>query len=699
MKSNLFLSPMISFSRTALLQITTILGLMASVGLPLSAVATTNGHGETRSLVEVEGHSNCATLKGARAGIEMRNRMSLSASAMNRGGDTYDIHHYHFNLALTNTSTAIAGDVMFRSTVTSPVMDTFWFELRSLMNIDSVQINGTRYLPSALSRLNDVVRVPLLSNLDAGMQVTCRVFYQGTPPSGGFFSGVSSAVSPTWGVNVTWTLSEPFSAPDWFPCKQDLWDKIDSVFFDGTSVAPNKVASTGLLIGVDTLTNNRRKYKWRSRIPMAFYLMAFSVTDYIEHLSWAHPTALANDSVLIQHWIYNANNSSGTSCLNFNRTALNSTGAMIENFSDLFILYPFHTEKYGHMMAPLGGGMEHQTMSTMGSFGMDLIAHELAHQWFGDMVTCATWNDIWLNEGWASYGEYLHRQYVVSQTSASDWMNSTHNSARSSTTGSVYVPASGVTNVNRIFSSSLTYKKGAAVLHMLRNEIGDDSLFFPAVREYLQAKRHSVATTDEFRQIMEQRTSVPLQNFFQDWIYGEGHPTYNIQWNWRDSVLWLQMSQTVTAPAATPVFRNKLPLGLITSGPGQAPTLIQVEPALGLQRIRIPRQVANVTLDPSNAILKGTTSSISRLATLGVGLEELNVMNFNPYPNPVQGILQVDLNSAAELLLTDISGRQMNIFHGHEGQNQLDLNLPSGTYFLQALFPTGLRVSRRIVIP
>ena len=684
------------FFNTTMRQITAALWFAALAFVPHKAMASMEFR-ESRLIVEAEDH-DCATLKGARAGIEMRNRMSLRASAINRGGDTYDIHHYHFNLSLTNTSTAIAGDVMFLSTVTSPVMDTFWFELRSFMNIDSVQINGIRYLPSTLSRLNDVVRVPLLSNLDAGMQVTCRVFYHGTPPSGGFFSGVSSAASQTWGVNVTWTLSEPFSAPDWFPCKQDLWDKIDSIFFDGTSVSPNKVASTGLLIGVDTLTSNRRKYKWRSRIPMAFYLMAFSVADYTEHLSWAHPTALANDSVLIQHWIYNANNSSGNSCLNFNRNALNSTGAMIENFSDLFVLYPFHTEKYGHMMAPLGGGMEHQTMSTMGSFGMDLIAHELAHQWFGDMVTCANWNDIWLNEGWASYCEYLHRQYLVSQTSASDWMNSTHNSARSATTGSVYVPASGITNVNRIFSSSLTYKKGAAVLHMLRNEIGDDSLFFPAVREYLQAKRHSVATTDEFRQIMEQRTALPLQNFFQDWVYGEGHPTYNIEWNWRDSVLWLQMSQTVTAPSATPVFRNKLPLGLITSGPGQAPSVIQVEPALGLQRIRVPRQVANVTLDPSNAILKGTSSSISRLATLGVGLEGLNIQSFNPYPNPGHGTLKVDLISSADLLLTDLSGRHIKIYHGHEGKNQFDLNVPAGTYLLEAIFSSGSRAIQRIVI-
>ena len=115
--------------------------------------------------------------------------------------------------------------------------------------------------------------------------------------------------------------------------------------------------------------------------------------------------------------------------------------------------------------------------------------------------------------------------------------------------------ASGVSNVNRIFSSSLTYKKGAAVLHMLRNEIDNDSLFFGGVRQYLNAKRHSVATTDEFRQIMEQYTGAPLADFFQDWVYGEGHPTYDVRWNWRDSVLWVQTSQTTSAPTVTPVSR------------------------------------------------------------------------------------------------------------------------------------------------
>jgi aminopeptidase N len=639
----------------------------------------------------------CAALKERQAGFRRLNQAAQRSSALNRGADTYDIHHYHFNLDVTNTSTTVGGDVMFKSVVTSPVMDTFWFELRDFMTVDSVRLNNTTYLPASLSRLNHVVRIPLVSNLDAGMAVTCRVYYRGTPPSSGFFSGITSAQSPTWGVNVTWTLSEPFSAPDWFPCKQDLADKIDSVFFDGTSVAPNKVASTGLLVGVDTLSGNRMKFKWRSRYPMAFYLMAFAVTNYTEHLSWAYPAAMGGDSLLIQHWIYNANNSSGTSCLNFNRTALNSTGPMIENFSNLFVLYPFSNEKYGHMMAPLGGGMEHQTMSTMGSFGMDLIAHELAHQWFGDMVTCATWNDIWLNEGWASYGEYLHRQYVISQASASDWMTNTHNSARSATTGSVYVPASGVTNVNRIFSSSLTYKKGAAVLHMLRNEIDNDSLFFGGVRQYLNTKRHSVATTDEFRQIMEQYTGAPLADFFQDWVYGEGHPTYDVRWNWRDSVLWVQTSQTTSAPTVTPVFRNQLPLGLVTSGPGQAPTLIQIEPALGLQRIWIPRQVVSMSLDPNNAILKGTASSITRLSTLGAGLEEDTGQDWlQCYPNPSQGPLNVHLALASNLVLRDMTGKLVWQGQGEEGWNRLDAVTAPGTYLLEAVSINGTRLIRRV---
>ncbi|MEY3157523.1 MAG: hypothetical protein RLZZ121_576 [Bacteroidota bacterium] len=643
------------------------------------------------------GDHGCAALKERQAGFQVLNQAAQRSSALNRGADTYDIHHYHFNLEVTNTSTTIAGDVMFKSVVTSPVMDTFWFELRDFMTVDSVRLNNTTYLPASLSRLNHVVRIPLASNLDAGMAVTCRVYYRGTPPSSGFFSGITSAQSQTWGVNVTWTLSEPFSAPDWFPCKQDLADKIDSVFFDGTSVSPNKVASTGLLVGVDTLSGNRMKYKWRSRYPMAFYLMAFAVTNYTEHLSWAYPAAMGGDSLLVQHWIYNANNSSGTSCLNFNRNALNSTGPMIENFSNLFVLYPFSNEKYGHMMAPLGGGMEHQTMSTMGSFGMDLIAHELAHQWFGDMVTCATWNDIWLNEGWASYGEYLHRQYVISQTSASDWMTNTHNSARSATTGSVYVPASGITNVNRIFSSQLSYKKGAAVLHMLRNEIDNDSLFFGGVRQYLNAKRHSVATTDEFRQIMEQYTGTPLVDFFQDWVYGEGHPTYDVRWNWRDSVLWVQTSQTTSAPTVTPVFRNQLPLGLVTSGPGQAPSLIQIEPALGLQRIWIPRQVVSMSLDPNNAILKGTASTITRLSTLGAGLEEDPGQDWlQCYPNPSQGPLNVYLALASKLALRDMTGKLVWQGQGEEGWNRLDAVTAPGTYLLEAVSINGTRLIRRV---
>jgi len=222
-------------------------------------------------------------------------------------------------------------------------------------------------------------------------------------------------------------------------------------------------------------------------------------------------------------------------------------------------------------------------------------------------------------------------------------------------------------------------------------------LFFGGARQYLNAKRHSVSTTDEFRQIMEQVSGVPLSAFFQDWVYGEGHPTYDVRWNWRDSVLWVQTSQTTSAPTVTPVFRNKVPLGLVTSGPGQAPSLIQIEPAQGLQRIWIPRQVVSMSLDPNNTILKGTASSITRLSSLGAGLEEDPGQDWlQCYPNPGQGSLKVHLALPSTLLLRDMTGKVVWQGPGEEGWNRLDAVTAPGTYLLEAVSISGTRLIRRV---
>jgi len=640
-------------------------------------------------VAQTEHEHDCAYTKSQFA--ESRMQASQRTSAM-RGGDLYDIHFYDITLEVSNTATTVLGNVFIEGTVISAGMDTFWFELKDNMAIDSVYVNGIKR--NTIIRQNNVVLVPLPTTLPQQETVNTRIWYGGTAQQAGFFSGLSTGFSNTWGVNVSWTLSEPFSAPDWLPCKQDLWDKIDSINFNGIAANPNKVGSLGLLTNTVSLPGNKTRYEWKTRYPTAFYLIAFAVTNYAEYLSYAKPAQLAGDSILIQHWVYNATNNSNVAAINFYKNQLDATNDMMDVFCDLFGLYPFWEEKYGHMQAAMGGGMEHQTMSTMGGFGQDLTAHELIHQWFGDYVTCATWSDIWLNEGFASYGEYLFRQYGVSQASADSWMTSAHNSARQPT-GSVYVPAGS--SVNRIFSGSLTYKKGGSVMHMLRWEMEDDSTFFKGLNDYLVAKADDVSTTDELRQILETSSGLTLQPFFEDWVYGEGFPTYNVRWNQIDSTVFVELNQT-TSSAVTALFRNKVPVRLIIGGTTQ---ILRVDPTLGINRFQVVGNVTTAQLDPTNIILKGTASSISKNTNLGVSVADLEQLSFKLYPNPTADFVVVETSlDRFELRILDIQGRELQRVQSESSKMMLaTATLQPGIYLVQLMDTSG-KVSKieRLVV-
>jgi aminopeptidase N len=622
---------------------------------------------------QTEHEHDCAYTKSQFAESRMNANQRISAA---RGGDQYDIHFYDITLEVSNTATSVNGNVFIEGTVISAGMDTFWFELKDNLTIDSVYVNGIKR--NTIIRQNNVVLVPLPATIPQQETVNTRIWYGGVAQQAGFFSGLSTGFSNTWGVNVSWTLSEPFSAPDWLPCKQDLWDKIDSINFNGIATNPNKVGSLGLLTSIVPMAGNKTRFEWKTRYPTAFYLIAFAVTNYAEYISYAKPAALAGDSILIQHWVYNATNSSNVSAVNFYKNQLDATNDMMDVFSDLFGLYPFWEEKYGHMQSAMGGGMEHQTMSTMGGFGQDLTAHELLHQWFGDYITCATWSDIWLNEGFASYGEYLYRQFGVSQSSADSWMTSAHNSARQPT-GSVYVPAGS--SVNRIFSGNLTYKKGGSVLHMLRWEMESDSLFFKGINDYLVAKANDVSTTDELRQILETSSGLTLQPFFEDWVYGEGFPTYNVRWNQIDSTVFVEVNQTTSSPV-TPLFRNKVPVRLVIGGTTRT---LRVDPTQGVNRFQVSGNVTAAQLDPSNIILKGTTSSISRNTNLGLSVADLELLSFKLYPNPAADFAVVETTlEQFELRLMDIQGRELQRLHSEAGKMTLPTtSLQPGIYLVQ----------------
>jgi aminopeptidase N len=588
--------------------------------------------------------------------------------------ERYDVKYYKLDLALENNSAAVAGSVWMRVKVGSQPLDSLAFELyqapagsaagTATMLIDNVVV-GDMPSPGVLRKGNDATAA-LPQVAAAGSVLDVRIYYHGTAPSGnsaaignGFNTRSTVRVNNvTYPYNVTWSLSEPFAAHEWFPCKQVLTDKADSSDVWVTTTLPNKVGSNGILERTVPLPDNKVRYEWKSRHPIAYYLISVAVAPYVEYVTYARPAGSVR--VPIVNYIYNQE------VLNFYQTEINRTGPFIENYSALCGTYPFADEKYGHSMAPIGGGMEHQTMTTQDSFSFTLTAHELFHQWFGDNVTCASWTDIWLNESFASYGEYLSLQAFAS-SSARSWMDDAHSRAQTQydAVQRVYVPRLGgsvrvpdTTNVSRIFDYSLTYKKGAAVVHMLRYLLHDDTKFFRALRTYQTTFSGRTARTSDLQRIFEAEAGQPLDYFFRQWYEGEGFPSFSVRWNQVGNQLVLSTTETASMPTVTPFFDTELDYKLTFSdGSTRIERLRQNQP---ITRMVVPvaGTVASIELDPDQWLLNGA-SVISRDEQLLAISGARTQLTLSLAPNPTADELLVynipTRNSTAEVV--DATGR------------------------------------------
>ena len=446
----------------------------------------------------------------------------------------YDVHHYLLDIAMERTSTDVAGSVEIHVTTVAAVLDTFLFELHDDLVISDILLNGATSQP--FTHIGSAVIVPC--SFVAGDQFYMKVFYSGTPPDAASSAFGAAAVtndfSPTWGNQVTWTLTQPFSAYEWFPCKQSLNDKADSVWVFVTTSNENKAGSQGVLTNITDMGGGLDRYEWKSNYPVDYYLISIAIAEYVEYTIFANPTGAAGP-IPIQNFIYN-----NPSCLPYFTTEINNTVDFVEHFSDLYGLYPFELEKYGHCMAPIGGGMEHQTMTTQGYFDDWLTAHELGHQWFGDHVTCGSWADIWVNEGFASYSEELMLEEFYPGDEATS-MQDRHDDVMSAPNGAVWCEDS--LNPARIFDSRLTYNKGAAIIHTMRFLMDDDADFFQTLKDYQSAFSFENAKGDDVKDIAEAVTSLDFDPFFNEWYYGEGFPTYGIEYVKIGDSLFVQLEQ------------------------------------------------------------------------------------------------------------------------------------------------------------
>ena len=419
----------------------------------------------------------------------------------------YDIYYYDLKMDVRLSSKTIAGENTVYCTVLADKLDEVHLDLSNSLSVTKVTFQGknVRY-----KHKDDILIIFLNETLPQGRKFDFTVFYEGTPGHSFHFQYIDE-------LPLIWTLSEPYGSKEWWPCKNLPYDKADSMDFSITVPANMIAVSNGVLISVDTLENDRLTYHWKERYPIVSYLVSIAIHPYKVITYYYHYNE--NDSMPVTNYIFPGR-------FDANSPKYKVTTSMLEAFSSLFGQYPFIKEKYGHAEFTWGGGMEHQTVTSLIGPYEYLIAHELAHQWWGDMITCKDFHHIWLNEGFATYSEALWAEHKGGSYS----LHTVMRNKRYLGEGSVYVE--DISEEGRIFSGALSYNKASWVLHMLRHVTGD-SVFFKILKEYGDSDlKYGVATTEDFKRICEDVSGMDLTAFFDQWIYGNFHPVYLYDWNY-----------------------------------------------------------------------------------------------------------------------------------------------------------------------
>ncbi len=538
------------------------------------------------------GGDGCSLCRHAAVPASYSEFVPFELPALFQDPQATDVQHYDLTLEVIPSTRTLIGSCVMTVQVVQPTLSSFRFRLRDNFTLTGVWLDGR---PISFVRESiTTVRAEFDRTYFQNEVFQLRVDYQGIPVSRGW--GSIEFTTRASGAVIVATLSQPWFAYTWWPAKDENTDKATLTF---TLIVPNTMfaVANGLLQSVEDLPNNRRRFRYRHNYPIAPYLVAFAATNY-NH--WSRTFTYGGHTMPVDFYIYPESDTPT------NRAAWERCIPMLRVFSDLYGIYPFIEERYGIYQFQFSGGMEHQTMSGQGGFGESLTAHELAHQWWGNMVTCATWHDIWLNEGFATYSEALWLEFRNGSSDLVALRNAMLSRRPTSLDGSVY--RYNISDINQIFSSNFSYRKGAWVLHGLRWVLGTEQ-FFEALARYRNRFAYSHATTADFQQVVEEVWGDSMDWFFQPWVYGIGAPSY--AWGWTTTVVngkpYLLLSVRQTQPSNYGLYT--MPLGIrATIGNrtqdfrvwNSAPTQYYVLPVSGT--------VSNLAFDPDEWILKGSST-------------------------------------------------------------------------------------------
>ncbi|MFH1754568.1 MAG: M1 family aminopeptidase [Candidatus Latescibacterota bacterium] len=539
-------------------------------------------------------------------------RMQIANISQTENQTFYDVIYYDIDVVIDPSFGTVSGTVTMTAKAVAESMIYVDLDLINNMTVTGARDSGGAI---AFTQVDDIVTVTLSHTYYDGETFTIEVDYNGVPDD-----GHGSFICETRnGAPMIWSLSEPYGARSWWPCKDVPEDKADSVDIHITVPDTLIVASNGTLRS-ETDNGATKTYYWHEEYPIATYLVSVAIHPYTTFSHW-YNYAIA-DSMEVQYYVFPDHYDAV-------QATYGKTVRMIEIFADLFGEYPFINEKYGHAEFMWGGGMEHQTLTSLGGWGEYLIVHELAHQWWGDMVTCNSFHHIWLNEGFATYAEALYAEVEYG-------VESYHQNMRNEKyfgSGTIYVSDPNA-DFSRIFHYGLSYQKASWVLHMLRHVVGD-STFFDILGTYYADPRYQYGTitTEEFRDLCEVESGIDLDFFFDQWIYQEYYPMYAYEWSSENIGINYQVALNIQQLQSNYIFTMPIDVTVQTAS-GEKTFVVWDSLATQDFVLVLKEEPLAVSLDKDEWILRTLEEPITN-PTFDRGILLVNGVNFDVYGSEI----------------------------------------------------------------